>query len=173
MIDLFKGDNEFLSNFYDCPVSYAGVVYQNSESAYQAAKFTNAEIRTKFWKASGAEAKALARQYKPFVREDWKEVSLGIMAEIVHAKFTQNKDLRTKLLNTYPQQLTEGNWWHDTFWGVCTGKCRQPHSVAVGENWLGRMLMAERAYWLDLTVNRDYYEHDRLMTKFLERQKAA
>jgi ribA/ribD-fused uncharacterized protein len=172
MIDLFKDDYQFLSNFYDCPVTYAGVVYQNSESAYQAAKFVT-DVRHQFVKLSGAEAKSLARTYKGFVRADWKDINLGIMAEIVHAKFTQNKDLRIKLLNTYPQQLTEGNWWHDTFWGVCTGKCRQPHPEPTGLNWLGRMLMAERAYWLDLMVNRDYYEQDRLVTKFLERQKAA
>jgi predicted NAD-dependent protein-ADP-ribosyltransferase YbiA (DUF1768 family) len=67
------------------------------------------------------------------------------MSEIIHAKFTQNKDIRIKLMNTYPQELIEGNNWQDHFWGVCNG---------AGLNWLGRILMAERVYWLDLMANK-------------------
>jgi predicted NAD-dependent protein-ADP-ribosyltransferase YbiA (DUF1768 family) len=40
------------------------------------------------------------------------------------------------LLATDEADLVEGNHWNDTFWGVCRG---------VGQNWLGRILMDERA----------------------------
>ena len=149
MIDSFMGEYRWLSNFHEAPMLYAGREYRNSESAYQAAKFkspSNDPIREQFEMTSGKEAKQLVKRYQPaFVRVDWKQVNLGIMAEIIHAKFTQNKDLRILLVNTYPQTLVEGNTWHDYFWGVCDGR---------GENWLGRILMAERVYLLDLMANK-------------------
>jgi hypothetical protein len=40
------------------------------------------------------------------------------------------------LLSTGDMELTESNWWHDNFWGVCTcNKCKD------GENNLGKILM--------------------------------
>ena len=152
MINLFKGENEYLSNFYACRVQYNGRVFKNSESAYQAAKFdypvsdlTCGKLILRFMETDGGTAKKLARENKIYVRPDWTDVSLGIMTEIVHAKFTQNKDLRIKLVLTYPQELVEGNYWKDFFWGVCDGR---------GKNWLGRILMAERVFWLDLMANK-------------------
>ena len=70
---------------------------------------------------------------------------------MVHAKFTQNKDIRIQLVNTFPQDLVEGNTWHDYFYGVCNGQ---------GANWLGRILMAERMYWLDLMANKSWERND-------------
>jgi predicted NAD-dependent protein-ADP-ribosyltransferase YbiA (DUF1768 family) len=39
------------------------------------------------------------------------------------------------LLETGDAELVEGNWWDDTFWGVCNG---------VGQNNLGKILMDTR-----------------------------
>jgi ribA/ribD-fused uncharacterized protein len=156
MINSFRGDNGYLSNFWDCTVVYNGRTYRNSESAYQAQKFLHEYIQAQFGATSGSEAKALAKTLKHDMRKDWHQVNLGFMCEIVHAKFTQNKSLRELLMTTYPQQLTEGNYWHDSFWGVCDG---------IGQNWLGRILMAERIYWLDLTCQ-DRYKDDRLVLSF-------
>jgi predicted NAD-dependent protein-ADP-ribosyltransferase YbiA (DUF1768 family) len=72
------------------------------------------------------------------------------MSEVVHAKFTQNKDIRIQLINTYPQELVENNTWGDVFYGVYK---------ETGQNWLGRILMAERVYWLDLMANGKYKGH--------------
>jgi hypothetical protein len=65
---------------------------------------------------------------------DWEEQKISVMRRLVNAKF-QNPELRAKLLATGDQELVEGNWWNDTFWGVCKGK---------GRNELGKILMAER-----------------------------
>lgn len=35
-IDSFRGEHEFLSNFYPAPVEYNGHVFQNNEAAFQA-----------------------------------------------------------------------------------------------------------------------------------------
>ena len=156
MIDSFKGKNEFLSNFFERAIFYAGRWYKNSESAYQAEKFTDPEIRKLFESTLSGEAKKLAKKYIAYVRADWQDINLAKMSEIVHAKFTQHKDLRQLLVLTYPQELIEGNWWRDSFWGVCAGN---------GLNWLGRILMAERTYWLDLMA-KDHYKNDRLVVPF-------
>ena len=59
-----------------------------------------------------------------------------MMEEILRAKFTQNLDLKEKLLATSDRLLVEGNTWNDRFWGVCKGK---------GANHLGKLLMKIRA----------------------------
>tara|TARA_Y100000034_G_C6567824_1_gene245972 strand:- start:117 stop:422 length:306 start_codon:yes stop_codon:yes gene_type:complete len=82
---------------------------------------------------SAVEARKLGRRVR--LRSDWHEVRLSIMKEIVHAKFTQNEDLRERLLDTGDNELIEGNTWGDSFWGVCRGK---------GQNHLGNILMAIR-----------------------------
>ena len=66
--------------------------------------------------------------------EDWEEIKIPVMRRLVKAKF-QNPEMRAKLMATGDQELIEGNWWNDTFWGVCKGK---------GQNNLGKILMAER-----------------------------
>lgn len=58
------------------------------------------------------------------------------MVDIVRAKFTQNKELAKRLKATGDKTLIEGNYWHDTYWGVCEG---------VGENYLGKILMNLRS----------------------------
>jgi ribA/ribD-fused uncharacterized protein len=69
------------------------------------------------------------------MRDDWDDVKLGIMRDLVSRKFKQNKDLRLMLEATGDQELVEGNTWNDTFWGVCNGE---------GCNWLGKILMEVR-----------------------------
>src|SRR5688500_4824754 len=39
VIDRFSGPNSFLSNFYPCRVTYAGLRFRTVEHAFQAAKF--------------------------------------------------------------------------------------------------------------------------------------
>ena len=36
MINRFVDEYYFLSNFYECPVEYNGIVYGNNEAAFQA-----------------------------------------------------------------------------------------------------------------------------------------
>ena len=69
------------------------------------------------------------------MRSDWEEVKDKVMYEIVLAKFTQNPDLKEKLLATGDESLEEGNTWGDTIWGTVDG---------VGENRLGKILMRVR-----------------------------
>lgn len=133
MINNFKGRYFFLSNFYMCDVIINDIKYTNTESAFQSMKTNNINIRKSFSSLDPSRAKSKGRRIQ--LREDWEKVKDNIMYEIVKSKFSQNKDLRLKLLETENEELIEGNDWNDTYWGVCNGK---------GKNMLGKILMRVR-----------------------------
>ena len=134
MIDSFRGEHRFLSNFYPCHVRYLLTSYRSAEHAYQASKTNRPMERRRIRHATTPSlAKRLGRQAT--LREGWDKTKVGVMHAIVKAKFAQNPELRQRLLATENEQLVEGNWWGDTFWGVCHGE---------GENHLGCILMQVR-----------------------------
>jgi len=133
VIDSFSGTHNFLSNFYSASVEYEGVIYGTVEAAYQAAKSLDPTIRQLFTKYGPAEAKRKGRKVP--LRPDWETVKIEIMRQLLRDKFRPGRTYHDQLLMTQPHALVEGNYWGDTFWGVCNG---------VGENWLGRLLMEIR-----------------------------
>ena len=135
VIEEFRGAYDFLSNFYEAPLTYRGVTYGNAEAAFQAQKCLTEEERTAFADLRPAKAKSMGRRVA--LRPDWEEVKVGLMEEIVRAKFTQNEYLKMMLLGTGDALLKEGNAWGDTFWGVS-------HKTGKGENHLGKILMQVR-----------------------------
>lgn len=132
----FRGEYHFLSNMYSARFEWDGRTYLNSEAAFQSAKSLDAAVQDRFSAMNGMIAKREGKKVQ--LRADWETVKNGIMEEVVRAKFSQNPDLLQKLLDTGDLELTEGNGWHDTYWGVDarTGK---------GENHLGRILMKLRS----------------------------
>ena len=48
VIDHFKGEFDWLSNFHNCPVHFEGLTFGNTEAAFQAAKTLDMEEREKF-----------------------------------------------------------------------------------------------------------------------------
>lgn len=134
-IDRFTGDYAFLSNFYACDVTYDGMGFRSVEHAFQAAKTLEHTERARIAScATPGQAKRLGRSV--LLRQDWPEVRLSVMAELLGEKFGRHHELAEKLLATGDASLIEGNTWNDHFWGVCQGK---------GENYLGRLLMAVRS----------------------------
>ena len=123
----------FLSNFYHSPVKYRNLIYLNAEAAFQAQKESCEKDKEQYTRMNPAQAKLVGRNCN--LREDWEEIKEQTMYEIVKAKFTQNEALARLLLATGDAYLEEGNWWHDTTWGVCNG---------VGQNKLGKILMRVR-----------------------------
>lgn len=124
----FQNEYRFLSNFWP-----EGDV----ERQYQAAKFKDYKIQAEILNSkTPGEAKRLAKKYKDRIREDWDEIKLMIMLNLLEKKFSI-PSMREKLLATGNAVLQEGNRWGDTFWGVDlkTGK---------GRNWLGCLLMKVR-----------------------------
>lgn len=132
-IDNFQGDYFFLSNFFECPVTYKNLTCTNNEAAFQAQKCVSDSERIQFTKSNPSEAKKIGR--KVTLRKDWESVKIKIMEEIVREKFVQNPELAQKLIATGNAYLEEGNTWGDKVWGTVNGS---------GANNLGIILMKVR-----------------------------
>ena len=139
MILYFKEENAFLSNFYESSITLEGINYPTVEHAFQAAKSLGADVRHKIASATTpGGAKSLGRQV--CLRPDWEQIKDSVMLECVREKF-KNPELRAKLLSTEDEELVEGNWWHDNYWGSChCPKCLHIE----GKNKLGKILMQVR-----------------------------
>ncbi len=106
----------FLSNFYEARVEYGGLFYDSNEAAYQAQKCITEKEKITFTEYGPGKSKGAGRRVQ--LRPDWEAVKVGIMEEIVRAKFTQHPELAVKLLATGDKILVEGNHWGDSCWGV-------------------------------------------------------
>lgn len=133
IIDSFHGEYAFLSNYYDSPIFYDGILYPTVEHAFQAAKTTVFIQRIIIAnKKTPGQAKCAGR--KVTLRDNWDDIKLYIMKELIILKFT-NPKLKSALLNTKDAELIERNTWNDTYWRICNG---------IGENHLGKILMEVR-----------------------------
>lgn len=133
VINCFKNEYSFLSNFYPVQITIDDILYNSVEHAYVAMKTLDINVRKKVSAIHGpGEVKKFGRTIH--LRQDWNHVRLPIMLGLLRLKF-QNPDLASMLKSTGNNHLEEGNWWGDTFWGVCRG---------VGENNLGKLLMKVR-----------------------------
>jgi ribA/ribD-fused uncharacterized protein len=133
MIDNFEGRYAFLSNFYPSPMEIDGIIYPTNEHFFQAMKVLTPKERKVIAAAeTPGLAKRLGRQVN--LRWDWESVKDEVMLIGLRYKFS-DPELAEKLLDTGDEELIEGNWWGDTYWGVCNG---------VGKNKLGKLLMQVR-----------------------------
>ena len=133
-IDCFKGEYFFLSNFYESYTTINHIVYPTIEHFFQSQKAMRIEERKAIIEANSPNiAKAIGRKVQ--LRPDWEEIKVQVMYDGVKAKFSKNPILKAKLLAIGDAELIEGNWWNDTYWGICKG---------VGKNKLGKILMRVR-----------------------------
>lgn len=140
MIDKFREEYYFLSNFYEAPITFEGLTYTNNEAAFQAQKCINPKDRVRFTAMGPSEAKKEGRKVP--LRKDWENIKVSVMSALLKAKFDQNPNLKEKLLNTGDEYLVEGNTWGDRIWGQVNGQ---------GQNILGNLLMDLReSYQKDL-----------------------
>lgn len=138
-INNFRGQYRFLSNFYVWAMNYEGIAYPTVEHAFQAAKAENKRVRRIFAALEDpGDAKLLGRAIR--VREDWDDVKIQVMRDLLKIKFS-NEALMLILTDTRGNDLIEGNYWHDNFWGDCG--CPKCEGVA-GQNNLGKLLMEVR-----------------------------
>lgn len=145
-INEFRGKYACFSNFHDAKIIVNGVVWPTVEHAFQANKTFDKGWQGKIMSAtSPANAKRLAKELKTagFQRADWEEVKLPIMFSLVILKFMMFDEYRKILLNTGKEEIVEGNWWHDNFWGDCN--CEKCKNIT-GQNNLGKLLMVVRQY---------------------------
>lgn len=158
IIENFKEDYFFLSNFFPCPIPYEGITYQSSEAAYQAAKCLDPQDRLQFQYLSAGKAKHLGQRV--MLRPDWEEVKQEVMWNILMIKFCQVPQMARLLLQTGDEELREENNWGDRYWGTVKGE---------GENHLGLMLMSLREIILEFVTEMNKYQ--RLMQELVEKKQ--
>lgn len=131
----------WLSNFTPVPIHLDGMWYKSVEHAYMSAKFANPEWKL-YCQVEESPGKVKRKSYdrmtiEPLV-DNWEVVKLSVMRECLFKKFNL-EPFKSKLLETGDQNIQEGNWHKDVFWGVDLHQ-----TPNIGENHLGRIIMEIR-----------------------------
>lgn len=147
----FRGKYVFLSNYYYAPFIWNNRIWTHVEIPYQLVKTIIVSSSSLPLQSSSMSSdriyisdamydewkyllpsQAKARGRRQTTHSDlWEKLHLSIMEQLVYEKFSQSDELKDKLINTNNKKLIEGNYWKDTYWGVCNG---------VGDNHLGKIL---------------------------------
>ena len=143
-------ENGYLSNWYPSDFSYENVQFSSMEQymMYQkAAIFHDEEIAEQILsKNDVAEIKALGRQVHGYDDHVWNGMRQIIIYKGLLAKFSQNEDLKTALLQTGNAVLAECAV-RDQIWGIGLSM-KDPNRFDTskwrGQNLLGYALMLVR-----------------------------
>lgn len=132
--DQLHPQNYVFCNFYPCPqgVTVDGITYANAEAAFQAGKLYQGGVPTAMKAVDGNGAFQLGKQGK----WAYQGANVDRMKKVLHAKFTQNNQLKQQLKATGTKHLIEDSN-RDAFWGIGAN--------GSGENMLGELLMNVRA----------------------------
>ena len=125
-------------NFSSFKVEWNGYLFSSVEEAYQAASFmgSDEELVEKIKKSHSVdEAQRIAYANRDKRREDWDDVKVSIMEELLRLKIEQNPYVKKKLLQTEDYMIVEDSP-KDDFWGW--GPNRN------GQNNLGKLWMKLR-----------------------------
>lgn len=125
-------------NFSAFKVCVDGVLYSTVEHAYQAYKFleTAPEVVKEIIESySPSEAKKIAHANQDKQRNDWDDIKLEVMENLLRLKIEQNPYVKKKLLETGTFLICEDSP-KDNFWGI--GEDRK------GRNELGKLWMKLR-----------------------------
>lgn len=156
VIRAFSEGYDYLSNFYQVPITLDGTIWPTTEHYFQAMKTIDPAQRELIRTAPRANiAKAMGGRagyklpngswFKIELRPDWEAIKVAVMTKAVGAKFYQYPVLSRRLVETYPFELIEGNHWHDNTWGDCS--CSRCISTP-GLNLLGLILMKIRIKYM-------------------------
>lgn len=140
MIITFKAENSFLSNFYIASFHFKifGSDFVSSEAAYMHEKCDDPEWKRFCIDSKNTPAQIKIKSQTVKLIPGWDHVRINIMYQVLKAKF-EIPYLKEKLVNTGNQNLQEGNYHGDKFWGIDLKQ-----NPNIGENYLGRLLMKVR-----------------------------
>lgn len=104
-----------------------------SEHAYHSERFSDSAMKEAIKNMRSAhDAYTYAQVNKHLQVENWNEIKLSVMKEILHAKVTQHSYVKKKLLESGDKELVEDSW-RDSFWGWGPNKDGQNH---LGKLWM-------------------------------------
>lgn len=139
-----------LSQWWSCKFTVGGVEYHTAEQymmAQKAALFGDEKVRKEIMAAGHPKQyKDLGRKISNFRQDVWDKSCRDIVTEGNVAKFSQNEELKTFLLNTKERVLVEASPY-DRIWGIGMSaddpRCENPTQWN-GTNSLGFCLMEAR-----------------------------
>lgn len=138
MINIPYYENSYfaLHNFSAHAILYKGIVYPTVEHAFHASKFDDEKIREEI-RIAGSPflAYELGQKYKSIRKNNWDEIKVDILYEIMVEKVRQYEEVKNTLLATGDEEIVEDNP-NDDFWG--NGQDGK------GQNQAGKILMKIR-----------------------------
>lgn len=137
-VEFYKefGDLGYLANYSDHGFTVDGVHYKTVEHFYQASKFDDPKIRERILECeTPKEASVIGRDRSLPRIPNFREIKNQKMEEGIYHKFSQNKDIRSKLIETRNQEIREMSE-KESYWGVGPN--------LDGENHVGQILMKVR-----------------------------
>jgi len=149
-------EHGYLGQWWSSPFTAASPIdsttqlrFKNCESYmmyHKAILFNDAKVADEIFDAADdpKQVKALGRLVKGFDQATWDASKYDIVVQANRYKFSQNLDLRTRLLETEGRELVEASPM-DRIWGVgyAKGKALQ-NRARWGQNLLGKALMQVR-----------------------------
>lgn len=134
-IPYYETSNFCFSNFSAHTVEFKGILFPTAEHAFHAQKFSE-EMREQI-RSCGSPLAAweMARELKPQRREDWNDVKVEILTDIIRSKVNQHQEVKDALLATGSEDIVEVNP-NDDFWGN--------GADGNGQNHTGKILMKIR-----------------------------
>ena len=136
----FYTGKSFLSNFYLVEFKFNGRLFYSAEQAYQYEKAyvcRDSRCMERIYKAkTPKDAKDIA--YEIVTTPLWERLKDDRMREVLDAKFSQNKEVRSRLMSTWGLYLIEGS--SDRYWGA--GKRLYSKDLMDG-NWNGQNKLGE------------------------------
>ena len=134
--------NGIYSQWYKSPFTVDDINYVTAEQYMMNQKallFGDVETSRQILRATDPrEQKELGRKVSGFNKEKWDKACVGIVYKGNYAKFSQNEDLKTELLNTGNRILVEASPV-DFIWGI--GMHEDDNGVDNPANWKGTNLL--------------------------------
>lgn len=115
----FASRHAYLSNLYQCSFLINGQLFECVERAYQYSRAMHLKAPEVAKSVLAAKSSKECKKQSYFMesKPDWDHATRAIMKMIVKEKFSQNTELKNKLLRTGTTILVEGTI--DPYWGAC------------------------------------------------------
>jgi len=154
MISEFVGQYKWLSNHAPVIIKLGEHIYPSVEHAFMSAKCDDPEWKTYCMDANNTSGDVKKKSRYVKLIDNWGKVKMDVMFICLEQKFYQ-EPFKSKLTATGLENIQEGNFHDDVFWGVDLKV-----NPNVGENHLGRMIMTIRNKFTYVTNG--FYEGDNL-----------
>jgi ribA/ribD-fused uncharacterized protein len=143
---LFYSGKSYLSNFYSCRFTVEGVVFSSNEQFFHFKKaqlFNDKGAMKKILETnSPSEQKQIGRRVKNYKESEWSKQCYSFMKQGLHAKFSQNEDLKKKILSNPKARFVEASP-RDKKWGIGINSTHRDATFPSkwkGSNLLGKAL---------------------------------